>query len=383
MKITNSMKSGTYIKSFSGYKTYIPKHLPPKLELAPATLRRIDEANYLLGRVETCRDLLPNASLLIYSSLQREAIASSTIEGTIASPDELVRFQASHHTERAAVREVDNYGKALEWGFQQLSERDITTNLICSLHGILLDEVRGEENAGCFKARQNAIGKRFDDKIEDAIFVPCPPERVEELMEGLQKYLTSDNVEAKVVQCALVHYQFETIHPFSDGNGRVGRLLIVLHMINLRLLSAPLIYPSVFFEQTKNDYCARLQAVRDQDDWEGWISYFAFATIQACEDTLRFTRTVIDLQRYLHSQVADIRRRASCGEVLNVFFEEPVLSVKQICERVRISHKTAQSALGELINRDLVYEVTQKEKGRIYACRPILQAIFQTHELTN
>lgn len=371
------MKSGVYIQSLNGYKTYIPNHLPPKLELSPATLRKIDEANYLLGRVETCRDLLPNASLLIYSSLQKEAIASSTIEGTIASPDELVRFQASHHADRVAVREVDNYGKALEWGFRQLAERDITTNFICGLHDLLLENVRGKENAGHLKERQNAIGKYSHDKIEDAIFVPCPPERVEELMEGLQRYLTQDNAEAKVVQCALVHYQFETIHPFGDGNGRVGRLLIVLHLIKMTLLSAPLIYPSVFFEQTRDEYCARLQAVRDFDDWEEWIAYFALATVQACQDTLRFTRTVIDLQRHLHSQVSDIRRRVSCGEVLNVFFEEPVLSVKQICNRTRISHKTVQAALGELIERDLVYEVTQREKKRIYACGPILQAIFQ------
>ncbi|NJP12439.1 MAG: hypothetical protein HC866_25685 [Leptolyngbyaceae cyanobacterium RU_5_1] len=145
------MRSGTYILSLNSYKTYIPNHLPPRLKLSPTTLRRIDEANYLLGRVETCRDLLPNASLLIYSSLQKEAIASSTIEGTIASPDELVRFQASHHTERMAVREVDNYGKALEWGFQQLSERDITTNFICTLHKILLNNVRGEKTLDVLK----------------------------------------------------------------------------------------------------------------------------------------------------------------------------------------------------------------------------------------
>lgn len=374
------MKSGTYIKSLAGYETYIPNDLPPVLGLAPATLRLIDEANYLLGRVETCRDLLPNANLLIYSSLQRESIASSTIEGTIASPDELVRFQASHHTERMAVREVDNYGKALEWGFEQLEVRDINTSFICTLHSILLDNARGDKNSGCLKVHQNAIGKRFDDKIEDAIFVPCPPERVEELMEGLQNYLTQDHIEAKVVQCALVHHQFETIHPFSDGNGRVGRLLIVLHMIKLGLLSAPLIYPSVFFEKTKNDYCIRLQAVRDDNDWDGWIAYFAFATIQACQETLRFTRTIKDLERSLHSQIANIRKRASCGEVINVFFEEPVLSVRQICERARISHKTAQSVLDELIDRKLVYEVTQKEKGRIYACEPILDAIFRSEK---
>lgn len=374
------MKSGTYIQSLDNYRTYIPNHLPPALKLSSVTQRRFDEAHYLLGRVETCRDLLPNANLLIYSSLQKEAIASSTIEGTIATPDELVRFQASHYAEGTAVREVDNYGKALHWGFQQLAERDITTNFICNLHKILLDSVRGEENAGRVKRRQNAIGKRFDDKIENAIFVPCPPERVDELMEGLQGYLTQDNAESKVVQCALVHYQFETIHPFADGNGRVGRLLIVLHMIKLGLLSAPLIYPSVFFEKTKDEYCARLQAVRDEDDWEGWLDYFAFATVEACQDTLRFTRTIIDLQRHLHAQISDIRRRASCGEVINVFFEQPVLSVKQISERARISHKTVQTALDNLIEWDLVYEVTQKDKGRMYACAPILRAIFQPYE---
>lgn len=154
-------------------------------------------------------------------------------------------------------------------------------------------------------------------------------------------------------------------------------------MIKLGLLSAPLIYPSVFFEQTKDEYCARLQAVRDQDDWEGWLNYFSLATVKACEDTLGFTRTIISLERHLHSQVSNIRKRASCGEVINVFFEQPVLSVKQISEKTRTSHKTVQSALDELIAQGIVYEVTQKEKGRIYACGPILQAIVQSDQIGN
>lgn len=376
------MKSGEYIKSLGGYRTYIPQPLPPDCEFSPATQRKIEEAGYLLGRVETCQDLLPNVDLLVYSSLQKEAIASSTIEGTIASPDELVRYQASHHADRAAVREVANYRTALEWGFQQLSERDITVGFLCGLRERLLAGVRGEEDAGRLKQRQNAIGRHPQDTIENALFIPCPPERVSELMEELAQYLRQSNMESKIVQCAFVHYQFETIHPFGDGNGRVGRLLIVLHMIKMGLLSAPMIYPSVFFEQTREQYCSRLQAVRDEDDWENWVAYFAQATARACQDTLAFTRAIIELRRRLRAQVADVRRRASYGEVLDVFFNQPVLSVKQICDTTRMSHKTVQTALDELIERKLVYEVTQREKGRMYACAPLLEAIFKPYTPT-
>jgi Fic family protein len=278
-----------------------------------------------------CRTLLPNAELLIYSSLRREALASSTIEGTIASADELVRYQASQQSEREAVKEVANYGYALEWGVEQLKRRPLGEVLILGLHERLLHGVRGEAQAGRFKARQNYIGSHPDEAIEDAVFVPPPPESTIELIKDLERYINSENHEPRVVQCALAHYQCETIHPFHDGNGRVGRLLIILQMIQLGLLSAPLIYPSVYFERTREEYYRRLQEVRDRSDWNGWVNFFARGIKEQCRETIDFTQVILGLRKQMRDDIVGIARRAAVNEVLDVFFMEPVLTVRKNC----------------------------------------------------
>ncbi len=330
----------------------------------------------MLGQVEMCRTLLPNANLLIYSSLRREALASSTIEGTIASPDELVLFEVSDYSERAAVREVGNYADALEWGCQQLLSRPITSGLILGLHERLLHNVRGASSAGRFKDRQNYIGSHPLDPIEEAIFVPPPPEDVRDLVAELERYINLENREPRVVQCALTHYQFETIHPFNDGNGRVGRLLIILQMIQSGLLSAPLIYPSVYFERTRDEYYQRLQDVRAHGAWNEWIDYFARGIKQQCAETITFTQTILRLRQQLREEVGNVRRRASLNAVLDVFFQQPVLAARQIGEQTNMTHNSVQTALNDLQRLNIVYEITGKQKGRVYACRPVLDAVF-------
>jgi Fic family protein len=366
---------GYYKQSLRGHKTFVPDPLPPVLTLPAIVLRQIEDATYLLGQVEMCRTLLPNADLLIYSSLQREALASSTIEGTIASPDELIRFQASQHTNKAAVREVANYAVALAWGREQIQKLPITTRLILGLHERLLHDVRGATGAGRFKDNQNRIGSDPSEPFEDAIFVPPAPEDTIMLMDALERYTNLQNEEAKVVQCALTHYQFETIHPFSDGNGRVGRLIIVLHMMQLGLLSAPLIYPSVYFERTRDEYYRHLQDVRERGAWSEWIGYFAEGIKRQCMETINFTQMIVSLRRQLQEEIG-VRRRASISAVLNVFFETPSLSVRQIIDRAHLAKNSVQAALDELEMRGIVYEVTGKQKGRVYACSPVLNAIF-------
>ncbi len=274
MRRVTSEAAGFYKRTLQGIDAFVPNSLPPNLTMTKKLTHRVEEATYLLGQVEMCRTLLPNANLLIYSPLQNEALASSTIEGTIASPQELVLFQVSQRYERQAAKEVANYATALEWGCSELPERPITTRLILGLHQRLLCDVRGASAVGRFKAYQNAIGSHQDDPIEKAVFVPSPPESVNGLMSDLERYFNLENAEQKVIQCALAHYQFETIHPFADGNGRVGRLLIILHMIQLGLLSAPLIYPSVYFERNRQSHYQCLQGVRDRNDWESWIRLF-------------------------------------------------------------------------------------------------------------
>lgn len=236
--------------------------------------------------------------------------------------------------------------------------------------------MRGESQAGRFKARQNYIGSHPDEAIEDAVFVPPPPEKIIDLIKDLESYINSENHEPRVVQCALAHYQFETIHPFHDGNGRVGRLLIILQMIQLGLLSAPLIYPSVYFERTREEYYRRLQEVRDRSDWNGWVNFFARGIKEQCRETIDFTQVILGLRKQMRDDVSGITRRAAVNEVLDTFFMEPVLTVRKIVDRTSMAHNTVQAALNELIEREIVYEITGRQKGRSYACSPVLAAIF-------
>jgi Fic family protein len=368
---------GSYKRSLEGYDTFVPRPLPPELLLPPSVYRQVEDTAHLLGQVERSRTLLPNADLLVYTSLQREALASSTIEGTIATADELVLFQASRFSEREAVREVANYRYALEWGVQEMRERPLATGLILGLHERLMAGVRGSHSAGRFKEHQNHIGRGASRDIEDAIFIPSAPPDVPNLIYDLERYIHSENREPKLVQCALVHYQFETIHPFADGNGRVGRLLIILQMIELGLLSAPLIYPSVYFERTRDEYYQRLQDVRELGAWNEWIEYFVLGIKEQCEETISFTQAILDLRKQLHREIPNVRRRASMVAVLEAFFEHPVLTPKQISDEAKMSLGTVRTALAALEHLEIAREITGRRKGRVYACEPLLDAIFE------
>ncbi len=373
---------GTYKISLRGHRSYTPNSLPPNLHLSIRAEREVEAATHLLGKVEMCRILLPNADLLIYGSLQREALASSTIEGTIASPEELVLYQAGQHQTREAAKEVANYAAALSWGVEQLASRPIAYNLIVGLHERLLRDVRGALGAGRLKQDQNFIGSSTTDTIKDAIFVPPPPEDTLDLIIDLERYINNpNNQEPRVVQCALTHYQFETIHPFSDGNGRVGRLLIILQMIHLGLLSAPLIYPSKYFERNRQAYYAHLQAIRDRGTWSEWVEFFARGIKEQCNETIAFTNTILQLREHLRQHVGNVSRRAAVAEVLAAFFEEPVLSIRAISDRAHMAIHSAQSAVAileqqQFMGLPIVRELTGMQKRRVYACLPVLSAIF-------
>lgn len=367
---------GAYKRSTEGYDTFNPDPLPPDLFLPASIYRQVEDTAHLLGQVERSRTLL-NADLLVYSSLQREALASSTIEGTIASPDELVLFQVSRSSTGEAVREVANYSYALEWGVQEMEHRPLATGLILGLHERLMAGARGGQSAGRFKEHQNHIGPNYSQDIKDAVFIPSTPRDAPDLVNDLERYIHAENLEPKLVQCALVHYQFETIHPFRDGNGRVGRLLIILQMIELELLSAPLIHPSVYFERTRDEYYQRLQDVRERGAWHEWIEYFVRGIKEQCEETISFTQTILDLLRRLRREIPNVRRRASLVAALEAFFEYPVLTPKQISDQAKMSVGAARAALGELEQLEIAREITGKKKGRIYACQPLLDAIFE------
>lgn len=370
---------GTYGLSLQGYKCFVPDRLPPPLSLPAAVEKEIEEATHLLGQVKMCRVLLPNADLLTYGSLRREALASSNIEGTVASPNELVRFEVSKISEREAPREVFNYTQALEWGFEQLGTLPITAKLILGLHERLLWGVRVREGAtaGRFKEQQNWIGRYENAPIEEAIFIPCAPEDTLDLMGMLERYLNLENKESRLVQCALVHYQFETIHPFGDGNGLVGRLLIVLHLAQLGLLDAPLIYPSVYFQRTRDQYYGLLQKVRERGAWDEWIEFFVRGIKEQCLETIKLTQRILQLREELYQAVGDVRRRASLLAVLDAFLYNPTLSIQEIAEQANMAYNSVRRALDDLERRGgMVYEITGRQRGKVYACTPVLDTVF-------
>lgn len=367
---------GHYKRSYQGHETFVPDPLPPSYAFPARVTKGVEDATHLLGQVEMCRILLPNADLLTYSSLRREALASSTIEGTIASADELVLFEVSRRSGREAVLEVANYADALEWGIQQLDHLPVASRIILGLHERLLSGVRGGSGAGRFKQQQNWIGSRPGAPIQDAMYVPCAPEDTPGLMRSFESYLNAVNEESKLVQCALGHYQFETIHPFGDGNGRVGRLLIVLQMIQLGLLSAPLIYPSVYFERNRDQYYYLLQEVRWRGRWIEWVEFFVEGIKQQCHETIQLTQVILELRDSLQRQIGNVRRRASLLAVLDAFFYDPTLSIQEMGTRSNMSYNSVRNALSDLEEQGIVREITGRQRGKVYACTPILEVIF-------
>ncbi len=363
--------------SIQGHPCFVPHPLPPKnLSLTPTVSRLIEETTHALGRVDACRSLLPNPDLLQYASLRIEAMASSTIENTVASPDELVLYEVTKKTDREQVREVANYGAALNEGLKLLEERPISINLILRVHEVLLLGVRGAVYGGRLKVAQNYIAPRRTDPIELATYVPPSPEDTPRLMSDLEKYINLAPLEPKVVQIALTHYQFETIHPFADGNGRVGRLLIVLQLIQLGLLSAPMLYPSAYFERTRDQYYLELQALRDTGRWEAWIRYFVEGLREQAQHTLDLVASIQSVQNELRQRISGIRRHASMARVLDEFLAEPVLTTTTVSKKSGLSFGTSQKAVGDLAAIGILREFTGKMRGRVYVCQPLMDTLF-------
>lgn len=368
--------SGQYVRSMAGHRCFVPNPLPPKLTLSGSTHQKIGEVMHLLGQVQTCRRLLPSVEVLIYGSLRREAIASSTIEGTIASADELVLFELHGKSDRSSVREVSNYAVALQHGQELIKARPISLNLILELHSVLLAGVRGQTMAGRLKVGQNHIGSRPNEPIEMASFVPPPPEITRSLMSDLEKYINSDCHEPPLVQIALAHYQFETIHPFGDGNGRVGRLLIILQMMQLGLLDAPLVYPSVYIEKTKSSYIEALQGVRDHGTWDVWIDYFLDVLRNQAKETLEVAEMLLDLREHIRAEPGRGRRAVSTESALDAFFHSPILTTRQLQHRMNVAYNTAKSALDVLIDAGLVERIGDRTRNSAYLCRPLFNLLF-------
>ncbi|MEI6668247.1 MAG: Fic family protein [Acidobacteriota bacterium] len=367
--------SGSYVPvSTTGARAraFVPAPLPPRPPLAiDSPLRlQLDRSLLALGRLDSIATLLPNPDLFLYSYVRKEAVVSSQIEGTQSSLSDLLLFEiaAAPGVPFDDVVAVSNYVAALEHGLARIKEGfPLSNRLIREMHEVLMRRGRGsEKEPGEFRRIQNWLGGATP---ADAIFVPPPADRVPDCMDALERFLHDEpDSTPAVIKAALAHVQFETIHPFLDGNGRLGRLLVPLILHVDGVLERPLLYLSLYFKQRREEYYARLGRVRTEGDWEGWLMFFAAGVIEVAENAVATAKRLADLIQRDRERVRGVGRGAPTAlQVHEALQREPVTTIPRLVERTRLSVPGATAALERLVALDMVREVTGRQRNRVYS----------------
>jgi len=365
-----------------GGVAFEPAPLPPKLLLDTELARLIGATERVLGRLDGRGHGLTNPDILIQPFLRREALASSRIEGTTAVIEDVLRFEAGEQQGQNAddVQEVINYINALTYGLNRPPERPLSLGFINELHRLLLNDVRGEErHPGRPRQIQVIIGTP-GSTVATARFVPPPPTMVQGLLEQLLEWIGTDDGLPELVRLALMHYQFETIHPYEDGNGRLGRLLITLMLREWNIMEYPLLYLSEYFERHKPAYLKHLLAVSQGGEWLEWIKFFLQAMQFQAEDALQASTSLIDYRESLRRHYQQQRMPAHLMNVLDQLFEGPVVSVPRLAERLGIRNEQVQRALDRLLADDVITELTGQRRNRLFAAPAILAVLRRRPE---
>lgn len=339
-----------------GYVAYFPAPIPRTLELPGATVRLLAEAEGALGQLAGVGRLLPNPDLLIRPYLLREALSSTRIEGTQASLAEVLESEASGRRPNADVEEVVNYVEAMTWGLERLRDLPISTRLMCEMHRRLMAGVRGRERSpGELRRSQNWIG-RADSTIETADFVPPPPGEIAGLLADWERFAHEEPEMPLLVQNALLHAQFETIHPFLDGNGRLGRLLLVFFLVKHGRLPAPLLYLSTYLEGRRQDYYAGLQAIRESGDPLPWIELFLTAVETQAGDAVLRAQRILEL-RDRYREVATTQGTPNALALVDLLCENPIVTTRSVEAALGVSRPTALRLLKRMEGEGVLEEV--------------------------
>jgi Fic family protein len=332
-------------------------------------------ADLALGTLSGLGETLPNPHLLIYPFIRREAVLSSRIEGTQASLSDLLLFEATKVEKQRDVQEVQNYVCAVEYGIKRLDELPLSLRLIRELHGILMERVRGEHAIpGEFRQSQNWIGPA-GCSLSEAVFVPPPVPEMRDALDQLEKFLHADIDLPPLVKLALIHYQFETIHPFLDGNGRIGRLLITLFLCQRGILNKPLLYLSAFFERHRREYYEHLLEVSQKGAWRQWIEFFLRAVVEQSSDAVQRSRRLLDLHQNYHQTSLEKHLPPTAGQLVEFIFMRPVLNAKIVQELIGVTFPAAQKAIHVLEEEGILVEITGSKRNKAYAAEEILNIL--------
>lgn len=357
-----------------GYAAFVPAMLPPRLDFDLALVRALSRADAALSELSGRGRILPNPHLLIAPYLRREAVLSSRIEGTQTSLADLLADEAGQalHVAPDDVREVRNYVTALEYGVRRLATLPLSLRLVCELHAKLMRGVRGDRaTPGEFRRSQNWIGPAGSTPAT-AAYVPPPVMEMNQALGEWEKFLHRRDELPDLIQCALMHEHFEAIHPFLDGNGRVGRLLITLFLIERDRLTQPLLYLSEYIELHRQEYYEHLQRVRSRGEWSAWLGYFLEGVRWSATRAARQARELLDLREAMRRKVTQSPKALALVDAL---FINPYLNSARVKKLLGVTDPTARSALADLQRAGLIEETTGRTWGRQYLARGVLRAI--------
>ncbi len=366
-----SVRAGRHVRQLSGYSAFIPEPLPPgDLDLSGPVTAALSRADIALGRLDGAVETLPHPELFTAMYVRREAVLSSQIEGTQASLDDLVAAEARLGGQKPVgdVNEVINYTAALNFGVARLAELPLSGRLLREIHLILMTGVRGgHATPGEFRTTQNWIGAS-GALLSDAVFVPPPPEIVPDQIGALERFLHGSSDLPLLIQAGLAHAQFETIHPFVDGNGRLGRLLVTFLLCEREVLSKPVLYVSLILKRRRQEYYERLQAVRDDGAWEAWLVFFLDCIAEAAVDAAGLAKRILAL-RETHRDAIVSEMGARAGKAIRLLerlYRDPYIEVNDAVTILQVSYANANTIVWDLERLGVLREATGQQRNRIF-----------------
>ena len=373
-------RAGQFILQPGGYRAFIPKPLSPRppIRYAEELQSLLSEGDRSLARLDGVITVLPNPDLFIAMYVKKEALLSSQIEGTQASLEGILEFEAdlTPRDDIADVREVVNYIKALDYGIRRLTDLPMSLRLIREIHRILLEGTRGSRrNPGEFRKSQNWIGPP-GVPLSEAIFIPPPPEVVAEAMSDIELFLHARDKIPPLVKIALTHAQFETVHPFLDGNGRVGRLLITFYLVWQKILSKPVLYLSFYLKKFRTEYYNLLMKIRTQGEWEEWIEFFLKGIIETSSEATTTAREIISLKDMLVTKLYEHAiSSVHAVRLIDLLFQKPLISATDITTRLSLSKEAVSQLIRRFEKAGILTEISGKQRYRRYLFKQYVDLI--------
>lgn len=365
-------RAGIYVDNLTGeatYQSFKPNPLPPmpEIEIDEEIVKLLVDANKQLVKLDTASQLISNADLFISMYVRKEALISSQIEGTQCTLDDVLDPEVEANA-NLDVSDVINYVKATQYALNRLERLPLCCKLIREIHEVLMENVRGQDKTpGEFRHSQNWIGPA-NCALKDARYIPPNVEDMQDAMSDLEKYINENTDYDPLIRVALIHYQFETIHPFLDGNGRIGRLLILLYLMEQELLAKPVIYISYFLKKNQIEYYDRISEVRRSGNFEQWIRFFLEAVSKAATDSLEAIRQLSALHdTNIEKLPKTTRSKDNLRAVFDYIEQYPIIDIKRTAKELDISYNTAATAVKKLVELGILQETTNAARNRVFA----------------